>query len=118
MAESILLFANDNVWTQDLNRKSKYWVHGVLITLGTILLTAGAFIEYDAKGSNAKHFTSNHGLTGKKLHPQKTPLIHLYINFRNNLRKPLLDIVVDGSICLQCCCDGQICSSSLVQIFP
>lgn len=63
MAESILLFANDNVWTQDLNRKTKYWVHGVLITVGTVALTAGTVLEIDIKGNRA-HFTSNHGLTG------------------------------------------------------
>lgn len=63
MAESILLFANDNIWTQDLNRKSKYMIHGVLITIGTVALTAGTIIEYDVKG-NRRHFTSNHALTG------------------------------------------------------
>lgn len=64
MAEAILLFASDNIWSQDLTRKSKYWVHGILITIGTVALTAGTFIEYEVKG-NRKHFTSNHGLTGK-----------------------------------------------------
>lgn len=64
MAESILLFASDNIWTQDLTRKSRYWIHGILITVGTVSLTAGTFIEYEVKG-NRKHFTSNHGLTGK-----------------------------------------------------
>lgn len=66
MAESILLFANDNVWTQDVTRKTKSWIHGVLITVGTAALTAGTFVEYNFKGPNRDHFTSNHGLTGKK----------------------------------------------------
>lgn len=63
MAEGILLFAGDNVWSQELDRKKKYWVHGVLLFLGTVCLTAGIALEIDIKG-NRKHFTSKHGLTG------------------------------------------------------
>lgn len=70
MAEAILLFANDNVWTQDLTRKTKYWIHGILITLGTVVLTVGTAIEIHDKG-NRKHFTSDHGLTGKIFHLQR-----------------------------------------------
>lgn len=64
MAEGILLFAGDNVWSQELDRKKKYWVHGVLLFVGTVFLTAGIVLEIDIKG-NRRHFTSNHGLTGK-----------------------------------------------------
>lgn len=67
MAEGILLFAGDNVWSQELDRKKKYWVHGVLLFVGTVFLTAGIVLEIDIKG-NRRHFTSNHGLTGKVRH--------------------------------------------------
>lgn len=65
MAEGIILFAGDNVWSQELDRPKKYWVHGVLLFLGTAFLTAGMAIEIDMKG-NRSHFTSIHGLTGKQ----------------------------------------------------
>lgn len=64
MAEAILLFAGDNVWTQDLDRKTKYWIHGILLLLGCGLLTAGISIMINQKGG-VNHFVSTHAITGK-----------------------------------------------------
>lgn len=64
MAEGILLFAVDNVWTQELNRKQKYLLHGVLLLFGTVLSTAGTAIAIYSKGDRP-NFTTIHGITGK-----------------------------------------------------
>lgn len=63
MAEGIILFANDNVWTQDLDRKTKYWLHGGLLFLATLFLTAGTGVAIYSKGDRP-NFTSIHGRTG------------------------------------------------------
>lgn len=66
MAEATLLFAGDNVWSQELDRKKKYYIHGILMTLSASLITAGVIIEIHNKG-DAEHFTSIHGVTGEKI---------------------------------------------------
>lgn len=78
MAEGILLFAGDNVWSQELDRKKKYWIHGILLFLGTVALTAGIALEIHSKGNRA-HFTSKHGLTGT------STSVPILINYRQSL---------------------------------
>lgn len=64
MAEAILLFAGDNVWSQDLDRKTKYWIHGVLLITSTVIIVVGNSIAfYYVK--TIPHFSTAHGLTGK-----------------------------------------------------
>lgn len=66
MIEAILLFANDNAWTQELNRKTRYYVHGVLLFLATAFITIGVSLEIWSKNqNNYSHFQSTHAITGK-----------------------------------------------------
>lgn len=67
MAEAIILFGGDNVWTQELNRKHRYFVHGILLLLATAFITAGVSLEIERKAqNNFSHFESIHAITGKK----------------------------------------------------
>lgn len=68
MAEAILLFATDNVWTQELDRKTKYWIHGGLLVFSTVMLTAGNFVCTYVIGKDQPHFTTIHGITGTYVH--------------------------------------------------
>lgn len=66
MVEAILLFGNDNVWTQELNRKSRYYIHGVLLFLASTFITIGVSLEFNSKEQNHySHFKSTHAITGK-----------------------------------------------------
>lgn len=66
MIEAILLFANDNVWTRELNRKSRYYVHGALLFLATAFITIGVSLEiWSKQQNNYSHFQSTHAITGK-----------------------------------------------------
>lgn len=63
MAEAILLFAGDNVWSQDLDRSTKYWIHGILLIFSTVIIVIGNSIAfYYVK--TIPHFSTAHGLTG------------------------------------------------------
>lgn len=63
MAEAILLFAGDNVWSQDIDRKTKYWIHGVILITSTVIIVVGNSIAfYYVK--TIPHFSTAHGLTG------------------------------------------------------
>lgn len=66
MIEGIILFGSDNVWTQELNRKTRYYVHGALLFLSTAFITAGVSLEINRKAqNNFSHFQSTHAITGK-----------------------------------------------------
>lgn len=69
MVEAIILFGGDNVWTQGLNRKNKYYVHGALLFLATGFITVGISLEINRKAqNNYSHLQSIHSITGKEIH--------------------------------------------------
>ncbi|XP_015837014.2 transmembrane reductase CYB561D2 [Tribolium castaneum] len=62
MGEAIILFSSDNVWTRSLDRPTKYWLHGLLLFISAVLVTAGISLMVDH--NHGKHFHSTHGWTG------------------------------------------------------
>lgn len=67
MAEAIILFSGDNLWSQQLERPKKNWIHGVLLGISISALTAGIACEIyrkNSRGPGATHFVSNHAITG------------------------------------------------------
>lgn len=64
MSEALLLFVCDELWTRQLNRTQKYWIHGNLMILGTVLVTAGC-IDTFYYISEGYHLYTAHGITGK-----------------------------------------------------
>lgn len=66
MAEAIILFSGDSLWTLRLERPKKNWVHGVLLTISVLALTAGIACETWRKNdTGSSHFVTNHAITGK-----------------------------------------------------
>ncbi|KAJ8916364.1 hypothetical protein NQ315_005061 [Exocentrus adspersus] len=64
MAEAIILFSGDNLWTQKLDRPKKNWVHGVLLGISILALTAGIACEiWRKQDRGSTHFVSNHAIT-------------------------------------------------------
>lgn len=64
--EALILFSNDNVWSQEISRKQKYWIHGILIFIGSFLIITGIALVIDFKVLHAlSHFTSAHSIVGK-----------------------------------------------------
>ncbi|XP_044746721.1 transmembrane reductase CYB561D2-like [Coccinella septempunctata] len=62
MTESLLLFNGDDGWSELVTKRTKYIIHGVLITSGTVCFTAGNItLMYFTK---SKHFSTVHGITG------------------------------------------------------
>ncbi|KAF2880004.1 hypothetical protein ILUMI_26164 [Ignelater luminosus] len=63
--EALILFSNDNVWSQEISRKQKYWVHGILISIGCFFIITGISIEINRKNQrDLSHFISAHAITG------------------------------------------------------
>ncbi|KAJ8962909.1 hypothetical protein NQ318_001320 [Aromia moschata] len=63
MAESIMLFVGDELWSRQVSRKTKYIVHGVLVSISLVFIIAGnSFVFHNI--SSGYHFTSTHGITG------------------------------------------------------
>lgn len=63
MAESIMLFLSDEVWATQISRTAKYTVHGILISVGTVMIISGDSIvfHYITPGY---HLYTAHGITG------------------------------------------------------
>nr|XP_023025240.1 uncharacterized protein LOC111513283 [Leptinotarsa decemlineata] len=61
MAEGFILFSEQNVWSQRLERKKKYYIHGILLAVSTISLSVGIGLKIDVKN---QHFKSDHAITG------------------------------------------------------
>lgn len=64
MAESLLLFLPDEIWSREMSRTSKYTIHGIVVLMGTLMLTGGnavVFYYFEA----GRHFNTAHGITGK-----------------------------------------------------
>ncbi|KAF7267639.1 hypothetical protein GWI33_019130 [Rhynchophorus ferrugineus] len=63
MAESLLLFLPDEIWSRELSRTAKYTIHGIIVLIGTLMLTGGNAVvfHYFEPGY---HFNTAHGITG------------------------------------------------------
>lgn len=67
MIEALILFSNDNLWSRDISRKQKFWIHGILMGIGSSLIIIGIAIEYArrAQYDGVSHFISAHSKAGK-----------------------------------------------------
>lgn len=63
MAEAIILFASDNIWTLNIQRTTKYYIHGSLLFCSAILASVG--IGFMISVHSNPHFQSTHAWTGK-----------------------------------------------------
>lgn len=63
MAESIMLFVGDDIWSRQVSRKTKYLVHGILISIGTIFVIVGNALVFQYI-SSGYHLYTAHGITG------------------------------------------------------
>ncbi|CAG9860807.1 unnamed protein product [Phyllotreta striolata] len=63
MAEAIMLFVGDDIWSKKLDRKSKYIAHGIIITVATLVVTAGNILVFMYL-SPGYHLYTAHGITG------------------------------------------------------
>ncbi|XP_074037375.1 uncharacterized protein [Leptinotarsa decemlineata] len=63
MAESIMLFVGDDIWSRQMSRKAKYAIHGILVTVGTVFTIVGNALvfHYIEPGY---HLYTAHGITG------------------------------------------------------
>ncbi|KAB0803442.1 hypothetical protein PPYR_00412 [Photinus pyralis] len=68
VAECLILFSKQNVWSQEIDRKQKYWIHAILISIGAFLIIFGTALETYRKAvhtdPNVKNFESAHAITG------------------------------------------------------
>ncbi|RZC34799.1 cytochrome b561 domain-containing protein 2, partial [Asbolus verrucosus] len=62
MGEAIVLFASDNVWSGNIDRAKKCWIHGIILIISAVLVTVGISLMIDL--SSGSHFQSIHGWTG------------------------------------------------------
>lgn len=72
MAAAIILFSEDNITTIHISRTKRYTIHGVLLFISCLAVTAGISIETDAKRRLGRtHFQSNHAILGTPFsHPK------------------------------------------------
>ncbi|KAF2892928.1 hypothetical protein ILUMI_13242 [Ignelater luminosus] len=59
MIEALILFSNDNLWSREISRKQKYWIHGILMSVGSALIIIGIVVEY-VRRDGYDHFVSAH----------------------------------------------------------
>lgn len=63
MAEAIMLFVGDDIWSKHLSRKAKYTVHGILITVATAITIIGNVLVF-VYIEPGYHLYTAHGITG------------------------------------------------------
>lgn len=63
MTEALMMFPSDELWSSQISRKQKYWIHGSLFLLGTILVSAGC-IDIFYFTEEGYHLYTVHGITG------------------------------------------------------
>ncbi|XP_018567157.1 cytochrome b561 domain-containing protein 2 [Anoplophora glabripennis] len=63
MAEALMLFVGDELWSRQLSRKQKYSVHAILITVGTVFIIVGNSLMFHYYHPDY-HFYTAHGITG------------------------------------------------------
>lgn len=65
MAEAVAVFSPGNVFVLGFSKKTRGFIHGVLMTFATIAVIAGISVKIQDKVNNSRsHFTSTHGITG------------------------------------------------------
>lgn len=64
MAEAIMLFVGDDIWSRQISRRAKYWVHAILISIGTFFIIVGNALVFQYL-SPGYHLYTAHGITGK-----------------------------------------------------
>lgn len=67
MAEAVILFSPDNLWSQNISRTTRYIIHGAFLTASAIFVTIGiSLLSYkmDKQSASAKHFHGDHALAG------------------------------------------------------
>lgn len=64
MTESVMLFTGDELWSRQMTRTAKYTIHGVVVTVATLLIIGGdgVIFHYTEPGY---HLYTAHGITGK-----------------------------------------------------
>ncbi|XP_072379692.1 transmembrane reductase CYB561D2-like [Diabrotica undecimpunctata] len=63
MAEAIMMFVGDDIWSKNLSRKAKYAIHGYLITFATIITIIGNILVF-VYIQPGYHLYTAHGITG------------------------------------------------------
>ncbi|KAJ8980660.1 hypothetical protein NQ317_017586 [Molorchus minor] len=63
MAESLMLFVGDELWSAQVSRKTKYLVHGILISISTVCIIVGNSLVFHYI-SPGYHLYTAHGITG------------------------------------------------------
>ncbi|XP_057664335.1 transmembrane reductase CYB561D2-like isoform X2 [Diorhabda carinulata] len=63
MAEAIMLFVGDDIWSKNLSRRAKYTVHGILITVATLITIVGNVLVF-VYIEPGYHLYTAHGITG------------------------------------------------------
>ncbi|CAG9762393.1 unnamed protein product [Ceutorhynchus assimilis] len=63
MAESLMLFTGDELWSRQMTRTAKYTIHGIIVSIGTVMIIAGngLVFHYISPGF---HLNTVHGITG------------------------------------------------------
>ncbi|XP_050305480.1 uncharacterized protein LOC126742737 isoform X3 [Anthonomus grandis grandis] len=63
MAESLMLFTGDEIWSRQMTRNAKYTIHGIIVALGTVMIICGNALvfHYIQPGY---HLYTAHGITG------------------------------------------------------
>ncbi|KAK5648782.1 hypothetical protein RI129_003674 [Pyrocoelia pectoralis] len=68
ITESLIVFSKQNIWSQEIDRKQKHWIHVILISIGGLLIFIGVGFEIYRKAVHpnptVKHFASPHSITG------------------------------------------------------
>lgn len=60
-----MLFSTNNVWSQEVDRKQKFWIHGGFMVFGISLVLTGISVEISRRSQfNMGHFISAHSITG------------------------------------------------------
>lgn len=63
MAESFMLFTGDELWSRQMSRTAKYTIHGIVVSIGTIMIIAGNAVVFHFI-SPGYHLYTAHGITG------------------------------------------------------
>ncbi|KAK5648781.1 hypothetical protein RI129_003673 [Pyrocoelia pectoralis] len=69
ITESLIVFSKQNIWSQEIDRKQKHWIHVILIiSIGGLLIFIGVGFEIYRiavhTDPTVKHFSSPHSITG------------------------------------------------------
>lgn len=59
-----MLFTGDELWTRQLSRTAKYTVHGIIVTVATVIILIGDVLVF-LYLEEGYHLYTAHGITGK-----------------------------------------------------